>query len=146
MAATFTTSAYAAGTDSITITANPGNVFVLSTGSGLDAGEYFGLTFGHFNGHTGLGITTKLTSVQYSVASYPAAISDHPKMCYYTPYSSTPIQCIDVAAGTTGTTTAFNNQQFGPGARISIMHKTTGTPGNNLKPSGPETVVFNYSY
>ncbi|WP_431823576.1 hypothetical protein [Burkholderia sp. F1] len=146
VAATVTTTAYAAGNDSITVTVKPGSVFVLSTGKGLDVGEYFSLTFGDFKGHTGIGITNRLTSVQYSVATYPAAISDQPQMCYFRPYSNTPIQCVDVAAGSTGTTTAFNNQQFGPGARITITHKTTGTPGHNLQPSGPETVVFNYSY
>ncbi len=110
------------------------------------AGEYFGLLFSDFNGHTGLGITTRLTTIQYSVASYSGATSDLPTLCYYAPYTSAPARCIDVAAGTSGTTTAFSNFLFGPGSSARILHKITGTPGENLQPSGPETVIFNYTY
>jgi hypothetical protein len=137
---------HAAGTSSIAKQATPANVLIFSNGTGLVAGEYFGLTFSDFNGHTGNGIIDKLTTIQYSVASYAGATSDLPTLCYYTPYTSAPAQCINVAAGTSGTTTAFANFLFGPGSSVRILHKITGTPNENLQPSGPETVIYNYTY
>lgn len=142
-----TTVSYAAGTSNITTTATPANVLILSNGSGLVAGEYFGpLTVASFNGHSGNGIIDTLTSINYTVASYPGATADNPKLCYYAPYTATSTNCVNVAAGSSGTITTFNGMQFGPAAEVSITHSITGTPNASLKPSGQETVVFNYSY
>lgn len=137
----------AGGTASVSMSVTPGNVLIFSDGSGSVAGEYFGpLTVAQFGNNSGIGITDKLTSVHYTVASYPGAISDTPQLCYYTPYNSKATKCIFVSAGFATSTDVFNNLSFGPGAEISIVHKIVGMPKQNLKPSGKETVIFGYSY
>jgi hypothetical protein len=147
MAAAIASTSFAAGTSSITTTASPADVLILSSGTGLVGGEYFGpLTVAQFGSNSGSGITDKITSIQYTVASYPGATSDSPLLCYYTPYTATSKNCISVTAGTTAATQVFNNLQFGPGAEVSIVHNIKGTPSQTLKASGKETVVFNYSY
>jgi len=108
-------------------------------------GEYFNPVGSDFPG-TELTATKKLTSVVYHVASYPGAIIDNPQLCYYTPYASTPSLCLNVTAGATATTVNFNPFTFGNGVQVRIMHNITGTPNADLKPSGAESVIFNFSY
>ena len=67
-------------------------------------------------------------------------------MCYYQPYSSSPVQCLDVVPGSTGTTTAFNNYLFGNGINFKITHEPTGTPRDVLSSSQQESVTYNFTY
>ncbi|WP_143325661.1 hypothetical protein [Caballeronia sordidicola] len=144
-AVAFTAQSYAVTPGHATKTQTPANLQIFSNGSGGPSAEYFKLSGGDFTGAQ-LNATKTLTSVAYQVASYAGAASDPAQLCYYQPYASTPVLCINVTAGTSSTTNQFNGFAFGNGAELSIVHNVTGTPGATLRPSGSESVTFNYSY
>lgn len=145
IAASMTSIPSLAATNAITKTATAQTITVFSNGSGLPVSTSFGLTSSDFPTGT-LPATKTLTSLAYTIAAYPAALTDTVQLCYYRPYASSPSLCKAVVAGSTSTTTDFNSFTFGNGATVRITHTTTGTPGSQLKPSRQESVTYNYSY
>lgn len=145
VAASLTSIPALAATNAITKTVTAKTITVFSNGSGAPATTDFGLTSSDFPSGT-LPATKTLTSLAYTIAAYPEALTDTIQLCYYRPYASSPSLCKAVVSGSTSTTTDFNSFTFGNGATVRITHTTTGTAGSQLKPSRQESVTYTYSY
>lgn len=145
VAASLTSIPALAATNAITKTATAQSITVLSNGTGTPGNTFFNLSSTDFPAGT-RAATKTLTSLAYTIAAYPEALTDAVQLCYYRPYASSPTMCKAVTPGSTSTTTDFNKFQFGGGANVIITHTTTGTAGSQLKPSRQESVTYNYSY
>ncbi|NEG87282.1 hypothetical protein GQQ15_19735 [Pantoea agglomerans] len=145
VAASLTSIPALAATNAITKTATAQSITIFSNGTGMPASTAFGLSSTDFPSGT-LPATKTLTSLAYTIAAYPEALTDTVQLCYYRPYASSPSLCKAVTPGSTSTTTDFNKFQFGNGVSVRITHTTTGTAGSQLKPSRQESVTYTYSY
>lgn len=132
-------------TSTIAKTSTPGQITIFSNGSGVPSSSYFMLSSTDFPG-TALTATKTLTSVSYTVAAYPGALSETVQLCYYRPYASAASLCKTVTPGSTSALTEFNSFPFGNGSELRTIHTVTGTPGSLLKPSRQESVTLTYRY
>lgn len=133
-----------AATGSFTKTSTAPNITVYSNGSASTALTNFMVNSTDFPS----GVLSKaktLTLVRYSLASYPAAITENVQLCYYRPYTASPAKCISVTLGSSSTTTEFNSYTFNNGAQLQVRRDVTGAPGQ-LQPSRQESVTIEYSY
>ncbi len=134
-----------AATGSITKSASAAIVTVYSNGTALPSLATMFVNAADFLSGT-LNKPKKLTSLSYTVAAYPKAITDSVQVCYFQPYQASPALCVPVASGSSGTTTQFNALTFDQGVELEIRHDFTGNPGDSLQPSRKEGVTLNYSY
>lgn len=145
VAASLTSIPVLAATNAITKTATAKSITVLSNGTGLTGSTSFEVSVTDFPSGTRAAPKT-LTSLAYTIAAYPEALTDTVQLCYYRPYSTSPSLCKIVTPGSTSTTTDFNKFQFNGGSKVAIIHDTTGAAGSQLKPSRQESVTYTYSY
>ncbi|MCT4707683.1 hypothetical protein MUA03_17525 [Enterobacteriaceae bacterium H16N7] len=134
-----------ASTGAIPKTNTAPTIRIFSAGTAPTALDNFSVTSTDFKSGE-LSATKTLTLVRFSVAAYPAALTDMVKLCYYRPYAASWEKCIDVTPGTSSTTAAFNSYIFGNGSKLQLRHDVTGTAGDQLQPSRQESVTFEYSY
>ncbi|QKJ68307.1 hypothetical protein HQN60_15980 (plasmid) [Deefgea piscis] len=128
---------------SISKSASPGTVTV--TSSGRTTSSFFGILNGDFASGT-YNKPKKLTGITWTSTSYPTVTTETVSLCYFTPYNLTsPAMCIPIQANASGSTTQFNNLQFGAGAQISIRHDLSA-PTQVATPAGRDSIVVNYSY
>ncbi|GAA0565070.1 hypothetical protein ACFQH5_01810 [Halomonas salifodinae] len=128
--------------DTITKTASPGSMLVLSNG-GVSLSQ-FGLTSSDFPSGTGTKTKT-LTGIDWQTTWYPEAIGETLELCYFRPYSSTEVGCRPIPPNSSGTINDFNNQRFGNGAKVIIYHRAEDG-SRVLQPAGQDTVTYHYSY
>lgn len=86
-----------------------------------------------------------LLGLDYQTTFYPNNTGETVELCYYPPYASTQIGCVDIAPSSSGTVNAFNSQTFNDGVQVEIRHKVTGGTFPGL-PATYNTVTFRYSY
>ena len=125
----------------ITKTASPGVIVVTNGGTGL---AQFGLLSAYFPSGTSLKTKT-LLGIDWRTTQYPNNPAETVQLCYHRPYSSTAVGCTVIARNASGTTSVFNSQLFGPGARVIIRHFANGGP-QPAYPAGQDTVTFRYRY
>lgn len=125
----------------ITKTVTPNVIIVVTGGTGL---AQFNLLSGDFPSGT-LSKPKTLQGIDWNTTLYPNNTGETVELCYYRPYASTPVGCTNILPNASGTVTAYNNQTFGPGAKVIIRHQVQGgqQPGY---PAGSDTVTFRYSY
>ena len=132
---------------SITTESTPGRMLVLDGGGGL---KY---SFHHpartdFPQDSGLS-RKRVTTIEWQTTWYPDAIEQSAELCYFRPYSSGPVGCIDVPFNSSGSTTRFNGQRFDAGAKVQLVYRANSATGilpRHVVPAGNDRVVFHFSY
>lgn len=130
----------AATTASIVKTATPGTVNVTPG----DGNSYFNISSKDFPSGA-LTATKTLLGIDWKTTYYPKN-TETIQLCYVKPYQSSPTGCISVARNSSGTTTAFNGQQFGNGSSVRIIHSVSGSAPAAPLSGGTDQVTFRYSY
>lgn len=134
-----------AATGSFTKTSTAPYIKILSNGSTPIALTSFMVGSTDFPSGV-LNKTKTLRLVKYSLASYPAAITEKVQLCYYRPYTASPAKCIFVTPGSSSTTSEFNSYTFDNGIQLQVRRDITGAPGSQLQPSRKESVTVEYNY
>lgn len=116
---------------------------IYSTGTGSVENYFFVLSSSFPSGTSSKRKT--LTAVRYAITSYPSAITHTAEICYYKPYWADATRCVSVSGGSTGTTSNFNDLEFGPGVRIDIRHKFMGSSGP-IAPTRPDNLTMYFTY
>lgn len=89
--------------------------------------------------------TKTLLGLDYQTTSYPGNTGETIKMCYYLPYTSTAVGCVDIQPNSSGTVNVFNDKKFGDGVQVEIRHNVTGGTFPGV-PAGQDRVTFRYRY
>lgn len=128
---------------SVTKEINVGQALVLSAAGGIESNlfivSYQNLQDIPSNEREGV-----ITSINYVSAGYEVA-GEVTEMCYYRPYTSRPLDCIEIGTNTTGVVHDFDGQEFAMGMKVSIVHYI---PANGslyyANPTRDESVTYNY--
>lgn len=132
---------------SVSTESNPGRMLVLSSGGGIKQ-SFHHPARADFPQDAILP-RKELTGIEWQTTWYPDAIGLNVELCYFLPYSSSPVGCVAVTPNSSGSTSAFNGQRFDIGSKVEFVYRAdsaTGALPRQITNAGNDSVTFNFRY